>query len=247
MIEEALEARVIEETEQAGRYRFTHAQMQETLLAELSTTRRVRLHGQVGEALEKRYGARADERAGRLAMHFGEAAMLSRRHAQKAARYAKLAAQQAEAQSAWGEAARNYERCLALVSEAEDRLGEDEAALLVSYGHCLRAAADIRGAWRSVMRAISLYRDRGDGLALARALLEVDGVYVEASRIMPLVEEAIVGCGAEDPYRAGSAAGLEKHHCRHRRGAGTCRQTRIQRRGGTSPCARCHGREHSRT
>jgi predicted ATPase len=32
MVEEALDARVIEETEQAGRYRFTHAQMQETLL-----------------------------------------------------------------------------------------------------------------------------------------------------------------------------------------------------------------------
>ena len=64
LIEEALDARVIEETEPAGRYRFTHAQMQETLLAELSTTRRVRLHGQVGEALEKRYGARAEERAG---------------------------------------------------------------------------------------------------------------------------------------------------------------------------------------
>jgi class 3 adenylate cyclase/Cdc6-like AAA superfamily ATPase len=200
MIEEALEARVIEETEQAGRYRFTHAQMQETLLAELSTTRRVRLHGQVGEALEKRYGAHAEERAGRLAMHFGEAAMLSPRHARKAGRYGKLAAQQAEAQSAWGEAARHYERCLALVSEAEDHLGEDEAALLVSYGHCLRASADIRGAWRSVMRAVSLYRDRGDGLALARALLEVDGIYVEASRIMPLVEEAIVGGGTEDPY-----------------------------------------------
>ncbi|MCI0778195.1 MAG: protein kinase, partial [Chloroflexi bacterium] len=40
LIEEALEARVIEETEQAGRYRFMHAQMQETLLDELSTTRR---------------------------------------------------------------------------------------------------------------------------------------------------------------------------------------------------------------
>ena len=87
LIEEALDARVIEETETAGRYRFTHAQMQETLLAELSTTRRVRLHGQVGEALEKRYGARAEERAGRLAMHFSEAATLSPRFSEKAARY----------------------------------------------------------------------------------------------------------------------------------------------------------------
>ena len=91
LIEEALDARVIEETEPAGRYRFTHALMQETLLAELSTTRRVRLHGQVGEALEKRYGARADERAGRLAMHFSEAATLSPRFSEKAARYSALA------------------------------------------------------------------------------------------------------------------------------------------------------------
>ena len=95
LIEEALDARVIEETETAGRYRFTHAQMQETLLAELSTTRRVRLHGQVGEALEKRYGARAEERAARLALHFAEAATLSPRFSEKAAHYSALAGRQA--------------------------------------------------------------------------------------------------------------------------------------------------------
>jgi predicted ATPase len=38
LVEEALRARVIEEMPQAGRYRFTHALMQETLLGELSTT-----------------------------------------------------------------------------------------------------------------------------------------------------------------------------------------------------------------
>ena len=48
LIEEAVEARVIEEMEQPGRYRFTHALMQETLLGELSTTRRVRLQGRWG-------------------------------------------------------------------------------------------------------------------------------------------------------------------------------------------------------
>jgi len=119
LIEEALEARVIEEMGQPGRYRFTHALMQETLLDELSTTRRVRIHGQVGEALERRWGARADERATRLAVHFVEAAMLSPRHTASAVHYAKLAAQQAEAQFAWEVAARHYEHCLALVSEAD--------------------------------------------------------------------------------------------------------------------------------
>ena len=76
--------------------------MQETLLDELSTTRRVRLHGQVGEALEKRWaGSAAAERASRLAQHFVEAATLTPRHAEKAVRYSKLAAEQAEAQTAW--------------------------------------------------------------------------------------------------------------------------------------------------
>ncbi len=112
MVEEALEARVIEETDQPGRYRFTHAQMQETLLAELSTTRRVRLHGQVGDALEKRYGAHADERAGRLAMHFSEAATLSPRFSEKAAKYSALAGRQAVAQSAYPEAARHFRAAL---------------------------------------------------------------------------------------------------------------------------------------
>src|SRR5207253_8071473 len=114
-VEEAVEARVIEELPRAGRYRFTHALMQETLLGELSTTRKVRLHGQVGEALEQRWGARAEERASRLGQHFGEAATLSQRHAAKAVRYGKLAAQQAEAATAWAEAARQYERVLSLV------------------------------------------------------------------------------------------------------------------------------------
>ena len=137
MIEEALEARVIEETEQAGRYRFTHAQMQETLLAELSTTRRVRLHGQVGEALEKRYGAHAEERAGRLAMHFSEAATLSPRFGEKAAKYSAIAGRQAVAQSAYPEAARHFRA--ALSAREGQEMDDEMAELLVrsrqSAGH----------------------------------------------------------------------------------------------------------------
>ncbi len=113
LIEEALKARVIEEMDQPGRYRFTHALMQETLLDELSTTRKVRLHGQVGEALERRWGVRAGERASRLAQHFGESATLTPRHAQKAAHYSRLAAEEAQAIYGYEEAIRHYERALA--------------------------------------------------------------------------------------------------------------------------------------
>ena len=117
LIEEGLNARVIEESAEVGRFRFTHALMQETLLDELSTTRRVRLHGRIGQALEARYGERADERAVRLAQHFLEAATLTQTHAARAARYSRLAAEQAEAAAAWTEAIRHYEAAIALVTE----------------------------------------------------------------------------------------------------------------------------------
>ena len=132
LIEEAVEARVIEEMEQPGRYRFTHALMQETLLGELSTTRRVRLQGQVGEALEKRWGDRADEHASRLAVHFGESATLTPEHAARAFRYSRLAGEQAASQYAWAEAISLYERCLSIADGAEGTLGEDVAPILVA-------------------------------------------------------------------------------------------------------------------
>ena len=107
--------------------------MQETLLAELSTTRRVRLHGQVGEALEKRYGAHAEERAGRLAMHFSEAATLSPRFGEKAAKYSAIAGRQAVAQSAYPEAARHFRA--ALSAREGQELDDEMAELLVRTRH----------------------------------------------------------------------------------------------------------------
>src|SRR3989441_4104815 len=53
-LEEAMGARVIAELPRAtDQYWFSHALIRETLYEELSTTRRVRLHRQIGEALEE--------------------------------------------------------------------------------------------------------------------------------------------------------------------------------------------------
>lgn len=203
LIEEGLGARVIEEMEQPGRYRFTHALMQETLLGELSTTRRVRLRGQVGEALEKRWGALADERASRLAQHFVEAALLTPRYAAKAVRYAKLAARQAEAQTEWREAAKWYERAITLVTETEGGFGEDEAELLVALGTCQRNDLQWRAAWRNLTRAIALYRERGDGVGLARATIEATAMGHAPGRRNALLDEALtVLAGADSNLEA---------------------------------------------
>jgi class 3 adenylate cyclase/Cdc6-like AAA superfamily ATPase len=213
LIEEALDARVIEETETAGRYRFTHAQMQETLLAELSTTRRVRLHGQVGEALEKRYGARAEERAGRLAMHFSEAATLSPRFSEKAARYSAIAGRQALAQSAYPEAARHFRDALA-AREGQD-IDDDMAELLVDLGTAAIVSADVSEAWRSLRTAFSYYHQKGDSHRAADvAYLSITNYVLLRPSQMRLVEQALdmVEEGSEDYARLqvalGASAGM---------------------------------------
>ena len=76
VLEEAVASGVLEEVEgEVGRYRFSHALIQQTLVGELSTTRRVRLHARIAEVLEELYGDRAENRAAELVHHFGEAEM----------------------------------------------------------------------------------------------------------------------------------------------------------------------------
>ena len=195
LIEEGLEARVIEETEEAGRYRFTHALMQETLLTELSTTRRVRLHGQIGEALERRYGERSEEEAPSLAQHFLESATLTQAHARKAAHYSRLAGEQAEATAAWAEGARHYEQCLGFVSESESGLGQDEAALLHALARNLSHAGDLLRAHSDFEEAFERYRERGEG---------VDAASVAVAAIAPHPEFWLGSIGSRsrsEPWR----------------------------------------------
>lgn len=198
-VEEAIEARVIEEQDRAGYYRFTHHLMQETLLGELSTTRRIRVHGQIGDALERRWGNRADERASRLAQHFVEAATLTSEHGAKAVHYSQVAARQAETQSAWAEAAHHYENCLTLVSEAPSEYDEDEASLLFAHGHASILHADVRAGWRSLMRARDLARAAGDLDTLVEATLTASEVLAPGETLVAMVDEVLALIGEARP------------------------------------------------
>ncbi len=121
-LEEALRARVLEETA-PGRYRFVHALMQETLLGELSAARRVLLHGQIAEVLERLYGG-SREYVPAIAEHYRESALLNSAHRKKAVRYLREAADQAVAAFAYAQAAPLYESSLDL---AAPHSGEDLA------------------------------------------------------------------------------------------------------------------------
>jgi len=118
--EEALAARIVEELPRAvGRYQFTHALIQETLAAELTTTRRVQLHARIAEALERLYGAEADAHAAELAQHYGEAETLA--GGDKVAHYSLVAGNRALASHAPEEALQHLQRALAAKEGASAR------------------------------------------------------------------------------------------------------------------------------
>ncbi len=76
-VDEAVSFHLIEDAPgQMDRYQFSHALIQHTLYEELSTSRKIRLHERIGEALEELYGGLAEEHSAELAHHFNEARTL---------------------------------------------------------------------------------------------------------------------------------------------------------------------------
>ena len=99
-IDDAVTRRLVVESDEAlDRFRFAHALVRQTLLEEVSTSRRVRVHHRVALALEARSATAAD-----LAHHFGEAAALA--DAEKAMTYAGQAASEAKDRLAYEQAIR---------------------------------------------------------------------------------------------------------------------------------------------
>src|SRR5262249_25450030 len=124
-LEEAQSRAIVEPRQLAGAlgFRFTHAFFRQTLYEEIFAPRRIRLHQQVGLALEEIYsragvGARfiapdgaGDGAAGRLAEHAAElvehfAQSTEESDLEKAVRYGELAAERAMQVYAYSEAAR---------------------------------------------------------------------------------------------------------------------------------------------
>ncbi|MHB8573801.1 MAG: AAA family ATPase [Dehalococcoidia bacterium] len=195
LLEEAELARLIEAVKGGGeQYQFSHALVRETLYGELAALRRTRLHRRVAEALERHSSV---PRAAELAYHYGQA---GEAFAAQAIRYSRQAAEQAEAATAWEEAARHYQQCLGLLEDLDDRPDVDEAALLTALGRCYRYAGEPRAAWRNLMRAITAYQAHGDGCGQARATLEALQIMAPLERRQALANDALAALGAADPY-----------------------------------------------
>jgi DNA-binding SARP family transcriptional activator len=132
----------------AGRIRFAHALIRDTLYEDLSRLRRSRLHARAAEAIERR--SPGDVAA--LAYHFGEAGA----DAAKTAHYCRLAAGQAEQRFAYHEAARLWERALASLDQVDGTSARDRLELVLRLVGALAPTDQLHSAReyrRDAMRA----------------------------------------------------------------------------------------------
>jgi tetratricopeptide (TPR) repeat protein len=116
------------------------------------------------------------------------------------ARRLRLEAERAEQATLWHEAARLYEECLSLVSDSDIHTDEDEAALLTGLGRCYWLQAEARAAWRTLMRAMAAYRQRGDGVGHAAAAAELMRIWGPRDRKRMIADEALEALGDRDPH-----------------------------------------------
>jgi tetratricopeptide (TPR) repeat protein len=163
-VEAAIAARLVNEVRGApGRMSFAHALVRSTLLEELSTTRRVRLHGRIGEALERRGDASEAE----LARHFAEAATAGM--ADRAVAHARRAAEDARARLAFDEEVAFYSLALEALDVGEEDDLATRSELLAGRGFAQHFRGESDAGRADALAAAAAARRTGDAVLLARA------------------------------------------------------------------------------
>ena len=117
-------------------YAFTHALYQESLYEKLASGRRMRLHQQIGAQIETSYGARTQDIAAELAMHFERGQDFRR-----AIVYLKYASDQAQQRSAYEEAETYLRRGVTLLAALPESPARTEHELTLYYSLGLVVAA----------------------------------------------------------------------------------------------------------
>lgn len=197
-IEEAEVARVITALPRApGRYGFSHALIRDVLYEDLPATRRLRLHGEVAEALAAFYGANVDAHLAELAHHFVQAAPIG--DPAKAIAYARRAGERAVALLAYEEAISHYERALQTSGLRGAPDTYQECQLHLALGDALRRAGEPHRATATFERAAALAQQIAAPELLVTAALGFEDTVLTAGLARPrtgnpsvrLLEEAL--------------------------------------------------------
>jgi DNA-binding winged helix-turn-helix (wHTH) protein/tetratricopeptide (TPR) repeat protein len=200
-------AREIGEAEKAGfvirnpdgGVHFSHTITQETVYAEQSAESRVRLHREVGEALEHQHGTHLESHFAVLAHHFGEAALGG--DTSKAVDYAKLAGDREMRLLAFEEAASHYGRALRILG-ARPADAAQQCDLLLARGEAWEKAGRRAKRKEAYLEAARIARELADGDRLVRAAIgfgrwiDIPGITDEPA--VHLLEEALAALTPDD-------------------------------------------------
>ncbi len=162
-VDEALQAQVLHPGPQTDTYDFTHALIRHTLYSEMSPSRRVRLHRQIAEALQKAYGA-SHETAAEIAYQYHLSALLP--GSERGVPFAIAAADQAEAVYAWDNAVKFIKMAQALMAGDDPR----RPRVLARLGPALAWTLEFEAAQNTALEAGRLVDDV-EGAGAAAALL----------------------------------------------------------------------------
>ena len=192
---------LVEVADEPGRYRFAHALMRETLYDALPPSSRLRMHRDVGVALEAVYGDRRDAHLAELAHHFFEAVPVA--PPEQATMYAELGAARALRDLAYEEAVRLYRvalRSMDLFAAGRER----RIDVLLGLGESEARAGDLEGSRRTLKVARDLGVEAGSVERVARAALGYGGRFGWSRQngdpdILPMLEDALERLGDANP------------------------------------------------
>ena len=161
--EEAEQARLITPVKGDGNLVFSHELIRQTLLADVSTLKRERLHLQAANAIERRYADDLEEHAADLTHHLSRAGRSGDRP--RLVRYLTMAGERAADAAAFDDAVPHFEHALSLL-ERGDR--ETRAELLERLAMALRSVGRWDDALSTMNEALDLYQALGRTDALGR-------------------------------------------------------------------------------
>jgi hypothetical protein len=202
-LERAAAAQLVrEDGTRPGRYGFAHPLVRETVYAELSLTRRVRLHGAVADAIDALHGddpaCLTDLASHRLAAATGGDVAAAVDVALRAGRHclAQLAYEEAAATAAAADEA----------LEATPDTASLRADVLLLLGDALLRCGEEPGAREAFASAAGAAREAGDPDRLARAALGASGLGVTIIAVdewlVGLLREALAALPADGALRA---------------------------------------------
>ena len=199
-LDEALALHLLAEApSQAGSFRFAHGLIRETLYNDLTATRRARLHGAVGEALERAGAGPGGAGLLELAHHFVEAAPAG--DAERALGYAERAGHEALRGLAYEQAADLFDAALRVLDLTGEPDPKRRAELVLARGQAQMHAGE-DAARDCLLEAVTLAEQLGDSDLLGRAALSLGGFGLSPGivddKLVGVLEGALAAVDASD-------------------------------------------------